>query len=492
MLMAVAVTDVFVRFGGLPSFGPVEWASVLVSSSVSAVMLASIVFLLGDAYWFVCVPAFVWGLSCSGVEWFFRRFFSANSLHGEDLIVAILTLSQEKVAAFVCECGTVGEYVAYAVGVVAVLLAVAWMTSRSVGRPTRRSFVGGLILFVGMNCLMPFAMDHDHLMSALLHHKFVRVGDKVSMYCDLSKGGEKLPDGSYVTTSTNLLAVIVIGESSTRSHWSLYGYSRPTTPRLAAQADRLLVFSNVTATVALTPYALRDLFSTQAESRIVSVPSAAVAAGYAVSLCSGQAKMGEFEGSDELLFAACGTRQYLCERLSADAHYDGELLPFVQQAVTSAAPAQLVFVHTYGSHIDWASRFPPAFARFSADLVDKEVEGLPQKTVRRVNAYDNSILYTDFVVSELLSMVQAQEKPAVFVYVADHGESPHTLARDHNHPDTHAIPFFIWMSDSYRLQHRDCTNRLLNLRNQALTAKDLFPIFMELLGLSKQSREGMR
>jgi len=243
------------------------------------------------------------------------------------------------------------------------------------------------------------------------------------------------------------------------------------------------VLSNVSAKVALTPYALRDLFTSPIGHRVVSVPSAAVAAGYEVALYSGQAKTGMYDGSDELLFAACRTRQYLCDILPNESYHDGALIPLVRQAVTSAVPKQLVFVHTYGSHCNWSARFPPSFARFTEDLVDKEVEGLSRNAAMSVNDYDNSILYTDYVVSELLRTAQSQERPTVFVYVADHGESPRSVGRNHDHPDTHAIPCFLWFSEGYRRLHPNLVQRVQALCKANLVSTELFSLWLDLLGI---------
>lgn len=481
LLMTIAALDCFVRGASLGLDG---WLLAIVASSVPSALLASVVFMAGDLYWAVCVPAFVWGAACTGMELLFRCWFPDREFVGEQLMVSVVTLSGEKVMAFIAGNATALDWTLFAAAVVAVLVAVAWMTSRTIGAPTSRSFIGGFALAAAMICVMPQAMSHDHLTMAFLDHEFLRCRDRLAMYGELREGGEPLTPGAYSSSESNLLAVVVIGESATRGHLSLYGYSRKTTPRIDAVADELLVFSNVTAEVAFTPFALRDLFTATEGGRVVSVPSAAVSAGFEASLCSGQARSGIYDGADELLFAACATRRYLCDLLSEGSYHDGALVPLVREDAASDAAKRLVFVHLLGSHTSWCNNYPPEFAVFSGGYVDAEVEGLPEAAVMSVNTYDNSILYTDHVVGELLDSVKASGRPAVLVYVSDHGESPcSSVERDHRHPDSHAIPCFIWFSEEYRRTHAGLIDRLAEMRSLPLTSRDLFRAWMDLLGL---------
>lgn len=108
-----------------------------------------------------------------------------------------------------------------------------------------------------------------------------------------------------------------------------------------------------------------------------------------------------------------------------------------------------------GSHVNYASRVPEAFRRFSS------TEDIPPRPWRRgramgyINDYDNSILYGDTVLADIIELLRTVPN-ACFLYFSDHGEEVFDTLPQHGHVhelrSRHYldIPFFIWLSPGYR------------------------------------------
>jgi len=481
VLMAIAFADWAIRSAGDGSVCLSQVGLVALASSVPAVLLASTIFLAGNASLFLLVPVVAWTVVCMGAEVFLRHYFIGRNIVGEQFMVALVTLSWERAVAFVSNEMSLLAIGLVVLGFLALLALVAWLTSLEMQPVSLRSFMAGVLLFGSMALLLPQVVLSDHLSKAVFDHPFLKCFNVVSLYQDLRTAGRPIIPGRYRCGGGQPTVVFVIGESSTRSHWSLFGYPRMTTPRLAAMADELVVFSNVTAQAGFTPYALRDLLTSRQSRELVSLPSVAASGGYEVGLVSAQSKWGMYDGADELLFAATGNRQYLSELVAADSP-DDAVIPFVKSFVHTASNA-LLFVHTNGSHTPWAKRSPASFVRYKPGFCDSTVSGLSLKVRENVNSYDNSVLFTDSVVADIIEAVRSLGRPSAVIYASDHGETPRTFSRDLKSAAMFQVPVLFWFSPEYHASYRDRIRKVKEKSGKALKSKDLFPVFMEVLGL---------
>jgi len=208
--------------------------------------------------------------------------------------------------------------------------------------------------------------------------------------------------------------VFVIGESSRPHNWSLYGYPIKTTPHLDQQPG-LFKFGRMCTTAPYTSVAVPSLLSLEpirAWDLIASNKSLVGilrAAGYDTYWLSSQ-EVDSFGGIIPQIAAEAQYRQYL------ERSYDGALIPVLQNVLGKAnGHRQAIFIHIKGSHFEYARRFPGDFAQFKpASNSQKD----------RITAdYDNSVLYTDWLLSTILQQLTASQKKALLVYASDHGEN---------------------------------------------------------------------
>lgn len=287
-------------------------------------------------------------------------------------------------------------------------------------------------------------------------------------------GLDAAPGPALLARSKPLLVVLVVGETARAANWGLNGYTRQTTPQLAALAARsgqpgagtLLNFPNVTACGTNTEVSLPCMFAPVGrrdydESRVresESLLHVAARAGVAVHWRDNQSGCkGVCEGlpQDDVtslkLPGLCDEGRCLDEGLLTG--LDERLAAAAKLAGTPAG-TQLLVLHTLGNHgPSYFRRIPPAFARFQPACGFDDLQKCSQDEI--VNAYDNALLYTDHVLASLVAKLQAAQAAvnSVVLYVSDHGESlgennlylhglPYAIA-----PDTQKrVPMTLWLS----------------------------------------------
>ena len=138
--------------------------------------------------------------------------------------------------------------------------------------------------------------------------------------------------------------------------------------------------------------------------------------------------------------------------------YDEVLLQGLDQRIRSSTKQKIfVVLHQHGSHgPSYYTEYPPQFEVFKP--VCKSVELHQCTHDELVNAYDNTIVYTDHVLSRTIGMLKAFPQTAtMLMYISDHGESLGEYGLYlHGTPDSLApdvqkdVPFVIWMSEAFK------------------------------------------
>ena len=247
--------------------------------------------------------------------------------------------------------------------------------------------------------------------------------------------------------------VYIIGEAARAMNWQLYGYARETNPRLS-EVDGLVVF--------------RDML-TQSNTTHKSVPMilSSVAPGEHEELFRRKGLPALFnEAGFDTWFISNQSRQgAMIDHLAQDARHqiyirsprqDMQLLDEMRRAIDRSPERRiLIILHCYGSHFSYHQRYPREFAQFKPD---NDVAISSQHREMLVNAYDNSILYTDYVLSEIINYLSSLgNTSSALLYCADHGEDLIDDERErflHASPTTTAYQLHVaslaWFSERYR------------------------------------------
>ena len=250
------------------------------------------------------------------------------------------------------------------------------------------------------------------------------------------------------------VAVIVIGESAVRSHHSIYGYDRDTTPELEKNRDDLVVFRNVISAMPVTNYSLYyfltfKTLSDQMHPR-ATIMSVLNRAGYHIDVYSTQENFGE--NSVSALFTHWHPKYHENE-------FDGCLIDDVRESLAKRNGPTLIILHIMGSHITYKNRYPEDFSYFKTDKIDISSVDINSIFQDNINTYDNSIRYTDSVLGGIIEELKKTGGKNMLFYFSDHGENVETSFmqnyRDAEKRDSYEVPFLFWFSPEYRESYPD-------------------------------------
>lgn len=294
--------------------------------------------------------------------------------------------------------------------------------------------------------------------------------------------------GSVCTApSDSAVYVLVIGETSRACNWELAGYERHTNPRLSRRRGITFfphTLSESNTTHKSVPLMMSHLDCSHFGDSIYCVKGVVDAfreAGFRTAWISNQERNGSLidffgEQADSVTFLTDDGRH----------HHDLETVPVLKRTIEGADGPLFVAIHTYGSHFNYRDRVPEGFGAY---FPDNATEAERSNRRQLVNAYDNSILYTDAVVDSIIGTVAAAGRPAALLYVADHGED---IFDDDRGRFLHAsptatyyqihVPLMVWTSNAYAAEHPDVERTLT--QNAHLAVSSSRSAFHTLMGLA--------
>lgn len=287
--------------------------------------------------------------------------------------------------------------------------------------------------------------------------------------------------------------VLVIGETSRRENWQLNGYARATNPRLSQQSN-LVNFSDFLAISTDTRSAIPMMLTRKPAEQVYrfnftekSIISAFKEAGYATYWLSTQQRFGAFDTSTSVYAKEADTVVFLNK---ADYKQAGELdqvlVPVLSKIIKKDEAKQFIVLHTLGSHYNYAHRYPEQFNLFKPSLSDITGYSLQDKKYKNelLNSYDNSILYTDYVLNAIIMELEQYNIPAFLFYSSDHGEdifdqectqSGHGLTTKRNLE----IASFAWYSEAYKKYFPEKVLQLHKNQHRKVNQTAIFPTLLD-------------
>lgn len=257
-----------------------------------------------------------------------------------------------------------------------------------------------------------------------------------------------LPE-ARVKDNERALMVLVIGESARRENFSLYGYERCTNPFLEGIKDSLRFFEANSAATYTIAGVKAMLEHTPSRRLYECLPSYLHRSGVYVvwrSVNTGEPRM----RVDKFL-----RRDDLAKLGNGDSKYDEVLLNGLCREIEECPVDKMFLVlHMSGSHgPDYCNKYPVKFERFSPVTRSVELDKCDLQELR--NVYDNTIVYTDWLLYRLIGeLKRVTDRRVVMMYVSDHGESlgegnlfMHGMQRRFAPKEQYEIPFIVWSSD---------------------------------------------
>ncbi len=297
------------------------------------------------------------------------------------------------------------------------------------------------------------------------------------------------PDGEPETV------VMVIGESSRYDRWQLNGYERATNP-LLSQETNLVVLPDVITPVSATRLSVPVMISRKPPMQSLkedgfaekSFITAYKEAGFKTYWLSNQVSFGKFDTPVSVFAKEADVIQFLnLGGFTNNSNFDEILLQPLRIALADRAKKKLIVIHSLGSHWNYSQRHPKAFDHWQPSLfgIDKPVVTNTAIKEQLNNSYDNSVLYTDWFLAQVIGQLKGAAQRSVMVYVSDHGQSLYDKScrlafHGHNTEYDFHVPALLWYSDQYRARRPAKIAELARHRTAHLGTENMFHTLLDL------------
>ena len=306
-----------------------------------------------------------------------------------------------------------------------------------------------LVLLANMRNVLWIDNNSTQLGSLLMPWSYTV--NSVRYYNRMQKLNQKeilLPDAQRLTDSKDV-CVLIIGESARRGNFSLYGYERLTNPLL--QGDSVTAYvANSAATY--TTAAVKAIIDHKPTGKLYEIlPNYLYRQGVDVVWRSCN------WGEPPLHIEKAYNKKKLSQRYpEADARYDGLLLAGLKEEIMECEnDKQFIVLHCSTSHgPTYNEKYPAEFELFTPVCNTVEVANADRQEL--MNAYDNTIVYTDYIVHSVIEILrQIPDKRCSVLFVSDHGESlgennlfMHGMPVKVAPKEQFEIPFIVWQNDT--------------------------------------------
>jgi lipid A ethanolaminephosphotransferase len=307
----------------------------------------------------------------------------------------------------------------------------------------------------------------------------------------LEPTGMDAQPGTYLSAAKKpVLMVIVAGETARAANWSLNDYGRETNPELAKRD--VLYYSKVSSCGTATATSLPCMFSPLTRNEYSfegglsheNLLDVLVHAGFKVEWWDNNT-------GDKAVAARVPSRFMTAEdgaEFCQPECIDGVFLKRLREVAGTMTENTVIVLHQIGSHgPSYWLRYPPEREVFTPACKTPELTECTTEEI--VNAYDNTIAYTDYFLAQVIDLLEAEGRviPAMY-YVSDHGESlgeggiylhgtPYFMAPDFQ---TH-VPMVIWMSERFRATLGLNQGCMAKRMEDAVTHDNMFSTVIDML-----------
>jgi lipid A ethanolaminephosphotransferase len=302
-----------------------------------------------------------------------------------------------------------------------------------------------------LHVFLPF-----NYLTALVH--YVRPHFRTSAKASVPFGEDAHKGRAWSERAGRTLTILVIGETARAANFSLNGYQRETNPLLSKVPDLInytKVVSCGTATAQSLPCMFSGLGRTSQSLRSVQrdgLLQILQRAGFSVLWRENQGGCaGVCKGVPMELLERAGTRALF----ELGESRDENLVKGLQEKIDAMQGDAVIVLHMMGSHGPaYYKRYPAEFERFQPACKESQFSRCERSQI--INGYDNTIVYTDYVLSQVIELLRLNDSrglPSAMLYLSDHGESlgennlylhglPYAIA-----PDVQKhVPMLLWLS----------------------------------------------
>lgn len=326
------------------------------------------------------------------------------------------------------------------------------------------SFLFALYIFVFAKEIIPFVRNNagfraryntlNYIVNTARYaSKVMKSNRKLAVIDEHAKPDMFKDDNTHVI-------VLVIGETARAQNFSLGKYERETNPLLSKEKN-LVYIDDTSSCGTSTAISLPCIFSARKRSKF-DVDSAKYEENILDLLQRAGWKVVWYENDDGCKGVCQRIKRYNVVEIGDkdfcfDSYcHDDVLLLHLKKELENVKPKEktVIVLHTMGSHgPTYYKRYPDKFKKFTPTCDTSDIQNCTKEEIR--NTYDNTILYTDYVISKTIEYLKKYKNyETSMMYVSDHGESlgenglylhgmPYAIAPK----EQKKVPFVLWFSD---------------------------------------------
>ncbi len=294
--------------------------------------------------------------------------------------------------------------------------------------------------------------------------------------------------------------IFIIGESTGRSHMSLYNYYRQTNPLLEQKKEELYLFQDVVSPHSHTQPTLEkvlsfanhdDMSPLYKEGTLIDLMNKG---GFKTYWLSNQYFSGEW---NETVVSAIAKQSdwYLFvndPKIQKNISYDGRLLKPLANILKEKQQKKFIVLHLLGTHTEYQNRYPHVsdYEKFTDVKTVKDKPFMTNEGRVVTNEYDNAVVYNDYIISTIIDMAKAQNDNSYVLYFSDHGEEVYDVQAMMSHQEANAtttmfeIPFLLWTSDKYKTHNPSVTKEIEKSLTKKYQTDDVIHTLAQLSNLS--------
>lgn len=276
--------------------------------------------------------------------------------------------------------------------------------------------------------------------------------------------------------------IVVIGESASRTFMSAYDNPQTpndTTPWLRQQKanNDFIIFKNAYTSRVNTVLALeralteKNQYNEKNFNQSATILDIAQKAGYYTSWYSNQGTTDISDTPNTVVGKTANISKWTCQDINAS-QYDGTLLNYLKEVEPNRN--NFVVLHFMGSHDNYQNRYPAEFAKW----------GDPSKNEPPLN-YDNSLYYSDYVLSQVYAYAKEHLNLQVMLYFSDHGTVPNGRRNPDMNPfAANRIPMFVYLAPEYQQLYSQTTAALKHNKDKYFTNDLIYDMVCGLLNIT--------
>lgn len=370
-------------------------------------------------------------------------------------------------------------------------------------------FLSGILIFIGINYLN---IPRSNYIKKTYVYK--SIGRSFSRYKKALKEtkelmatyDERFKDVKVIDEAEEGTYVLIIGESFSRNHSSLYGYPRDTSPNMKKRYEKgeLFKFNDVVSPHHYTRDTLLKLvtdYSHDSDKKFAestNIIDIFKKAGYKTFWLSNQEDFA-YNGAGLSSVINRADESEFTEKYMSDMKTkldDSYLLPFLDKALTDTSKKKFIVIHLFGSHAAYNNRYPSDFSYFDSGLEEEYFSKLQKKNRKVVNEYHNALRFNDYIIEEIIQKIDKNSKNSFVMYLSDHGQIIYDEDIDFvgsGTPDISLksleIPMMVWTSKYYRENNKEKIERIIGAADNKFSSED---IIYPLIDLSNFKYDGYK